>query len=116
MAGDTYLIRDDVLRAELVRVDQQHQAALRAYEVINDFWIRYSETIARKMIMADELSEDGMSARLSVASYDLAAMREDPEVIPALTMVRRMKLFDSSWRRGIQHGATEILERLEAHR
>ncbi|HUF71202.1 MAG TPA: hypothetical protein VMM79_21315 [Longimicrobiales bacterium] len=61
-----------------VRVDQRHQAALRACETISDFWIGYSETIARKMIMADELSDDGMSVRLAVASYDLAAMRADP--------------------------------------
>jgi len=113
-SGEVGIIRNDQLREALTRFDLEMQAALRAYEVIVDFWFRYGENLGRKIILNDRLGEGLGDAQYATGDYDLVAMRSDPEFLSSLSWIKRMHVI-SAQSSGITNAtAGELAERLEA--
>jgi hypothetical protein len=113
-SGDTGIIRNDDLREAITRFDLEMQAALRADEVISDFWFRYGENLGRKIVLADSLDESFGGVRYSVGDYDLVAMRGDPEFLSSLSWIKRMHVIAADLNGNIFVRSGEIAERLEA--
>lgn len=113
-SGNLQLIENDKLRTALVRFDIAMQQSLRADEVIIDFWIRYGDDVGRKIVLSDELAEEGFSPRYAIGSYDLAAMRGDPEMLSSVSWLKRMSLISAGANLGIAREAATIKSLLEA--
>jgi len=93
-AGQLSLISDPELREALIEID----ALLARYDRVFAFLFtqqdRYGEYLNRYLVYQDTLGETGVP---DVSRYDLAAMRADPQFLPAMSVLRRGHGFNVYW-------------------
>lgn len=83
------LISDENLRASLLEMDRSIAGASVTFDIFLNSWVAKEDSFINKVVFQDALNEDGTIIPPSVASYDLAGMREDPGILAHLSFRRR---------------------------
>jgi hypothetical protein len=107
-AGQLSLISDPELRETLIEID----ALLARYDRVFDFVFtqqdRYGEYLNRYLVYQDTLGESGVPDIPSVSRYDLAAMRADPQFLPAMSTLRRGHGFNVFWLHSVHEQVSSL--------
>ena len=101
-AGQLSLISDPELREMLIEIDALLARYDRVFAFVFTQQDRYGEYLNRYLVYQDTLGESGVPDVPGVSRYDLAAMRADPQFLPAMSTLRRGHGFNVFWLHSVQ--------------
>ncbi|HKI75001.1 MAG TPA: hypothetical protein VJ998_10170 [Pseudomonadales bacterium] len=114
-SGEIGLIKDESLRRSLIKLDQRIQTAAKINQGLSAGFRAYAIRLGDLIRVSVKLS-DTTHTIIGVKSvkYDLAKMRADPQLMPALHFLLVMDNAELNYRRRIRDSAAKLLKRLAA--
>ena len=114
-SGETGLIRDESLRHALIKLDQRIQIAAKLNAGLNSVFMTYNVRINDLAWPNFRFSDKSHTITgVKNVNYNLAKMRADPQLLPALSALLGLDNAEVMYRRGIRDAAAGLHKRLEA--